>query len=150
MPESKVKEMMAEARTHLAFMAAIYAHQVREGRFFLHEHPATATSWDEPCMTELAKMPSVDTIINHKCQCGLLLPDATGRPTPVKKLTKWMSNSNWMLKRLNKQCPGCSRHVQPINGRAAEAAKYPAECCNAAGGGVKALMFADAAARARP
>ena len=34
-----------EAREHIKFMIAVYRHQLRQGRWFLHEHPHGASSW---------------------------------------------------------------------------------------------------------
>ena len=34
---------------HLEFVCDLYREQMRHGRYFLHEHPAYATSWQEPC-----------------------------------------------------------------------------------------------------
>ena len=31
----------------------LYLKQMAAGRLFLHEHPANATSWDEPCVREV-------------------------------------------------------------------------------------------------
>ena len=39
---------MRRAIKHLTFCCDLYRHQVQEGRFFLHEHPQAATSWETP------------------------------------------------------------------------------------------------------
>ena len=41
------------ARRHLEFMVKLYRRQAECGRYFLHEHPAHASSWKEPCMVRL-------------------------------------------------------------------------------------------------
>ena len=48
------------------------------------------------------KTAGVQTITMDKCQLGQC--DSEG--DPVKKPTKWMSNSEHILKALNKRCPG--------------------------------------------
>ncbi len=40
------QEKYMEAKKHIDFMVEVYAHQVKEGRYFLHEHPACASSSD--------------------------------------------------------------------------------------------------------
>ena len=42
-----------EARAHLEFSAKLYRIQVASGRYFLHEHPQSASSWHEDVMKEL-------------------------------------------------------------------------------------------------
>ena len=41
-----------KATEHIKFVFELYDIQVRSGRYFLHEHPATATSWRLPVVTE--------------------------------------------------------------------------------------------------
>ena len=40
-----------KAAEHIKFVFELYDMQVRSGRYFLHEHPATATSWTLPVVT---------------------------------------------------------------------------------------------------
>ena len=56
---------------HLRFMRSIYRLQLREGRFFLHDHPQSAASWREPAMLKLLSEPDVDIAISHQCAYGL-------------------------------------------------------------------------------
>ena len=44
---AKVAEIVAEGLLHLRFVCSLYRQQVASGRFFLHEHPASAVSWRE-------------------------------------------------------------------------------------------------------
>ena len=39
------KRRMRAARKHLRFCVKVYQHQVAEGRYFVHEHPYGAKSW---------------------------------------------------------------------------------------------------------
>ena len=43
--QGKAKKLRA-AKKHMRFCIEIYEEQLREGRLFLHEHPASATSWE--------------------------------------------------------------------------------------------------------
>ena len=42
MDTSKAERMLDEGKLHLRFMVQIYSLQINAGRFFLHEHPASA------------------------------------------------------------------------------------------------------------
>ena len=50
-----------------------------------------------------------------------------------------------VLRQLDRQCPGCPRHVHLLGGRAAAAAVYPGALCRAVCLGVKKQMELDAA-----
>ena len=48
-------DMMMQGRLHNAvqhmeFVCELYREQAKEGRYFLHEHLATASSWELGCM----------------------------------------------------------------------------------------------------
>ena len=45
-PEQK-EAIVKRATSHLHFCLELYGLQVREGRCFLHDHPASATSWKD-------------------------------------------------------------------------------------------------------
>jgi hypothetical protein len=98
----KHKKMREDGVVHLKFVCHLYAKQVKTGRYFLHEHPAQADSWTESCIEEVLKLEGVNTVVMHQCQLGQC--DEAGRP--VKKLTKWMSNSPCILDKLDRQCTG--------------------------------------------
>ena len=80
----------------------MYKNQYYAGRLLLHEHPTQACSWEEECMQEVIRLPEVDYVDMHQCQLGQ--QDEFGNP--VKKLTRWISNSKHILAALNKQCKG--------------------------------------------
>ena len=46
---------LKRARNHLAFCCEMYEYQVAHGRYFLHEHPLTATSWYEPTIMKTSR-----------------------------------------------------------------------------------------------
>ena len=123
---------MAAARErgikHLEFCCKIYLEQVRNGRYFVHEHPLTATSWQVECMDKLRKMPMVYTAEGHMCAYGMTSTDQRG-PGFVKKPTRFLTNSIEAAKALSKRCPRGHRHVHLMEGRARAAAVYPPELC---------------------
>ena len=53
-PEEKERRMH-EARALLRFCAKTHTHQITGGRYYLHEHPASAKSWHEPETKALTK-----------------------------------------------------------------------------------------------
>ncbi len=78
------------ALVHLSFCCEIYAMQAREGRYFLHEHPQAAASWQEDAIAKILRIPGVTTTIGDQCQYGLQSP--TNNDATIKKATKFMSN----------------------------------------------------------
>ena len=116
-------------------MCELYEMQVAEGRYFLHEHPVGAASWQEGCVQRVLGLQGVSRITGDQCQLG----QKSHEGLPVKKPTGWMSNCPYALEELNKRCPGrggeCSKpglrhHV--CEGRVAtEAAVYPKKLCRA-------------------
>ena len=127
MDPKRVKELRREAVKHLHFVAGLYRMQLDEGRHFLHEHPATASSWSDPWIERLLRHPKVSSLISDQCEYGLLTPDAQGRPTPAKKPTRWMSSSPFMLQRLSRRCKGDHVHQHLVGGRAKAAEDYSIE-----------------------
>ena len=55
---------------HLVFSIQLYREQLRNGRYFLHEHPSFATSWQEEAMKELMNEPDVETAVCDQCMYG--------------------------------------------------------------------------------
>ena len=56
-----------EAIEHIRFVVSLYKEQVNEGRLFLHEHPAGASSWD---LEEIKKMQlEINVTVNTADQC---------------------------------------------------------------------------------
>ena len=74
---------------HLDFVCELYKEQVDNGRYFLHEHPERAGSWDETCIIDMEKEPGVDKVVCDQCQYGQ--SDMQGNP--VRKRTALLSNS---------------------------------------------------------
>ena len=64
MDPRRVEELRAEGLLHLSFMTNLYNIHVDGGRYVLHEHPATANSWDAPCMQEILSLDGVNVVIS--------------------------------------------------------------------------------------
>ena len=132
-PEGRAKVLKArkDAEVHLRFCAAMYRFQMEGGRYFLHEHPRSAVSWEVPCMKSLIEDPRVCKVKADMCQFGMKSTDQLGEAY-VKKPTTFLTNSLEMSKSLSRRCtPGEHRHVHLMEGRAAAAAIYPPGLCRA-------------------
>ena len=138
-PEAVRREHLREV-VHLEFVAQIYREQVEGGRFFLHEHPDGATSWQQDCIAKILQIPEVQRVVGHQCQYGQQVQRGKHRGQPIRKATGWMSNAPRLLAALERKCHGqngeCSRarggkHVHASGHVAADAAIYPKALCNA-------------------
>ena len=154
---------------HMEFVTQLYRDQVAEGRYFLHEHPQFASSWDLECVKRLMQLPGVDRTRGDQCQYGAEAPHGPMKGWPVMKPTGFMSNSPEILKALSKRCTGsrasasegaagtgtwCSRkqggkHAPCAGSICREMAKYPRELCRAVISGLTAQLHADGRIRHR-
>ena len=90
---------------HVGFCAELYAEQMSHGRWFLHEQPAVAQSWDLTVTKALRKDPRNQIVLGHMCRHGI---EVYGEL--VLKPTKWMTNSNEIAKEVGAQCAGGHKH----------------------------------------
>ncbi len=98
----KINAEYERAVKHLRFVCRVYRKQIDEGRYFLHEHPVAASSWQEPCIRSLMREENVDEVNMDQCQFGQKAVDGDS----IKKPTKWISNSEEVLKVLGRRCQG--------------------------------------------
>ena len=126
MDPTKVAAMIQEGRSHLQFCAELYRKQLKGGRHFLHEHPATAVSWREPCIDSLMRDPKMFSVVCDQCQFGLttLSEDRKSRELAMKP-TRFLTSSQSMAECLDRRCDRSHKHQHLAGGRAAEAAFYP-------------------------
>ena len=144
----EIKRQYDRAMIHLEFCCKLYQRQVDKGLYFLHEHPALATSWDEACMKRLLARSGVERIVADQCQLG----QETDKGEPIKKPTGFLSNSPELLKALHHRCMGrhgqCSRrkggnHAPCMGQTAKRAAIYHDRMCEAILRGISSQMRAD-------
>ena len=64
-----------------------------------------ATSWEEPAVKRVMKLPEVRVTRVDACQYGMVGEDK-GVTLPVKKPTRWMSNMRGVSEALSKTCSG--------------------------------------------
>jgi len=135
-----VERERLRALVHLHFVMELYQEQLDAGRYFLHEHPLAATSWQVAKVRLLLSNPSVGLVHGDQCQYGQEALDGKYRGCPVKKPSGFMSNSPEVLKVLSRRCLGqggaCSRpnggwHAHAEGRIAANAAYYPRALCRA-------------------
>ena len=121
---------------HLEFCIELYREQLLHGRYFLHEHPAYATSWQEEAMRGLMGEHGVETATCDQCMYGC----KSAEGLPVKKPTTFLTNAPELAKRLRTRCSGkggtCSRpeggdHAQCRGKTARLAAVYDFKLCRA-------------------
>ena len=134
---------MKDAREHIKFCIELYRSQIASGRFFMHEHPHSASSWQLPEVMELLCHRDVESVTCDMCAYGMVSEDENGI-APAQKRTRIMSNSPEVLKRVGKQCTNktdgekAHRHVQLLGGRAKKCQVYPKAFCQAVCEGVAA------------
>ena len=114
---------------HLEFSIRLYRYQMQHGPYVLHEHPATASSWRVPSVEALSRSPLVSCIVSDMCAFGMHAGGDGGEIGPFRKPTRFMSNSQAILRRTNKTCPGCPRHIPLLGGKAKHGAVYPGKLC---------------------
>jgi hypothetical protein len=137
MSTEEVRRRKVEAETLMGFAIEVYEHQLRHGRHFLHEHPASATSWALPKMAELRKKKGVGEVVGHLCQYGLTT-QAGGDKAPALKPTRFLSSAEEVLKLLGRKCTREHKHQRLAQGRTRDAAVYPPELCRAMLRGIEA------------
>jgi hypothetical protein len=117
---------LVEGKVLLNFALDVYMWQHRRGKYFVHEHPQSASSWSLPEVRAVQCLDGVTSIVNDACVFGMTAIDRDGTKKPVKKPTRWMSNAPALLRHLAGRCVGKHpEHTQLLGGRAAKAAVYP-------------------------
>ena len=82
MSPEEVQTRYAYARRHLEFSTRLYKMQIDAGKYFLHEHPHVATSWQEQCIRRIIGQHGVVKVVGDQCMYGLKTCDA-GREGPA-------------------------------------------------------------------
>ena len=124
-------EQFEEALAHIKFVVKLYKMQVESGNYFLHEHPAGATSWDTEEIRKMTQGTGVQITVADQCMYGLRTwsKDPKKLDKPARKRTKFMTNGVEIAEELKKRCDLKHEHQALVDGRAREAAQYPQELC---------------------
>ena len=100
------------------------------GRFFMREHPSSASSWKIPEMVALMQDVKIDEINAHMCRFEWLSEDEAGIGL-AKKRTGLLTNSEHLREQLSKTCLGGHRHVHLMGGKAKACRVYPPKLARA-------------------
>ena len=120
----------------MRFCIRLYDEQLTAGRYFTHEHPDEASSWQMPEILQLMMKEGVECETIDMCQYGMKAEEA-GVVGPARKRTKMISNSKEALKRVATKCPNSGgpgdahEHVQLNNGLAKNGQVDPRKLCQA-------------------
>ena len=121
---------------HLCFCCELYLLQIKSGRYFLHEHPDGATSWDVKCMQNLLNHPAAIRVRGDMCPHGMQSKDHEGTGH-VLKPTGWATNSPFIAEKVSERCSNFygkqkwHRHVHLVGGKAVACQVYPPHLCTA-------------------
>ena len=129
----KFQQKIQQAKRYIKVCVDIYEYQRKKGRFFLHEHTWMASSWQLDCIRRIEGYDDVRKVMTHMCQFGMRsrIPGVGSELGLVKKPTGFMTNCVPIANELHKVCPGDHDHVHLMGGRAADAAIYPPDLCDA-------------------
>ena len=105
-----VSREYVRAMIHIRFTMELYQLQHAAGRYFLHEHPAQASSWAEEIVRRTAAMEGVRIVVGDQCQFGAV--DKVGGP--IKKPIKFMSNCDGISEALERRCKGRGEHARGL------------------------------------
>ena len=121
-----------EAKSHIKFVVSLYEQQWREGRMFVHERPAGATSWDLEEMREFERKTGVCISTANHCIHRLETRREDGMVVKAaKNASKFMTNSNEIDSELQRKCDANPVHQELAGGEAQWSARYPEELCKA-------------------
>ncbi|CAK0906615.1 unnamed protein product, partial [Prorocentrum cordatum] len=108
-PEAHAKAE-EDDRALLRFGMEVYKDRHAKGRWFLHEHPWDAKSWDDEAVKEVISLPGVYLVRGDMCAWGLELKGDDGKVGPVKKSTGWLTN-NQRLAKVQSYTPSLRRAI---------------------------------------
>ena len=78
MNPDKWNALIEKGLRHMRFAIKLYRLQAESNRFFLHEHPSSATSWKMPEMLKLMSDLNVEKSVAHMCRYGMKSADEFG------------------------------------------------------------------------
>ena len=101
---SKVEQQRKIGVQNLHTSIKFYRNQYDNNRYFLHEHPESADSWDGAQMVALHNFPGVFTVMGPMCHWDMQVTDRSGHVGTPRKRTKWVTNSPILAKTLDVRC----------------------------------------------
>lgn len=133
MDPTKKARQWADAHTMLDFAMHLARLQHTARRLFVFEHPSSASSWQRKSVVNMKNLPGVWTCVFDQCRFGLQAP-RNGKP--LRKKTRFLTNSIAVWKAFNQKFCNCQVPHQPILGSdhgvqiSMWAAKYPPMLCS--------------------
>ena len=88
----KIEEEKRRARAHLEFCAKLHKLQHDAGRYFMHEHPLGARSWQEASIVGVAQATGAQIIRMDQCRDGFTTINEGGVEIPAMKSARWVTN----------------------------------------------------------
>ena len=82
--KSAMQRAFKDASAHTEFVAGLYREQLAGQRYFLHEHPRYATSWNLACMESLSTAPGLAKVHADQCQFGAVASRGPNAGQPLK------------------------------------------------------------------
>ena len=119
-----VKKELAAACEHIRFCFEMYEIQRNGCRYFAHEHPSSASSWNRPEVLDMLLKEDVELVIVDMCDFGMVSTNKYGEAL-VRKRTKILTNSPEVARRVARKCSGDHVHTHLMNGKAKRAQLYP-------------------------
>lgn len=114
---------------HLMFAMELCKWQSKRNKFFVFEHPQTATSWKLQVIREVLKFENIVLVDFDFCYYGMTAENATGKHL-VKKIITIMTNSSKIAHRFRRaQCARGHEHTHLINVRAIVCEVYLDKFC---------------------
>ena len=85
----EVRREYLNAMAHLRFVCQLQQFQTDSGRYFLHGHPAQASSWSGQCLQRVRSRQGVHRIVIDQCQWGCWSSDGG----PIKQPSGFVTDS---------------------------------------------------------
>ena len=112
----------------MRFAIKLYRLQAEQGRWLLHEHPSSATSWRMPEMQSLMNDLHIQKTVGHMCRYGTQYKNEHGSGK-VKQPTGFLTNSAMLADSLSLKCLGGHGHMQRLGGKRENCQWYPDKLC---------------------
>ena len=120
----------------MTFTIKLYRLQAEQGRWFLHEHPNSATYWKMPEMQSLMNDLHIQKNVGHMCRYGMRSKDEHGAGK-VEKPTCFLTSSAILADCLILKCLGVHQHLQDLGGKARKCQVDPDKLCYSIPKGIK-------------
>ena len=129
-PKEEVKKKLEDGLEHIDFCIKLCIEQYRQGRAFMMEHPASASTWTTEMVKRLKRLPGTSLISFDFCMLDMKTKDEHGNDAAAKKRTSVLTNSPSIQLLLREaQCRREHRHQHLLNGTAKACEIYPDKCC---------------------